>query len=110
MLPILQACQQYDALLNYWTSGQFFDAIYCAFGGEGVLGPVFPLFIAAALGTSLFVYGGSVVLPLVVLMLVGSAIVPFLPGTALRVVVMALVLGLGVVGFGIVLRLEGRTA
>jgi len=77
----MPACQK--ALSDLIVDGQFFDAIVCPHTETmGVL--VFGLLVYGAIGTSLYVYSGSAVLPLVLTIILGSVVVTQLPGIAVQ--------------------------
>lgn len=62
---------------GYWASGDWFTAIAQPF--MDLLGPVAPLMLGLGLGGMLFVWSGTLALPIVVFMLIGSMIIPLGP-------------------------------
>jgi hypothetical protein len=97
------ACGDYGAYQEFWINGQFFDAVFCPFGD--VLGGVgFALFVFGAIGLSLYIYSGSVVMPLVLTLILGSVVVTQLPSIAAQLVGAVVLLGIAIAGYLIVIR------
>jgi len=57
------ACGDYGTYWEYIANWQFYDAIYCMYGNEvGFL--LFPLLVYGALATGLYIFAGSLIMPL----------------------------------------------
>lgn len=99
---VLQSCGQYDAFWEYLVNGQFFDAVYCPYGAT--MGVVFPLIVFASLGMSMYIYSGSIALPLALTLILGSVVVTQLPGLAAQLVGIVVLLGLAAAGYVLIIR------
>jgi hypothetical protein len=79
------------------VSGEFFQSILCTFSQDvGLI--VFAGMVYGALGISLYISTGSAILPLVLTVILGGVVVPFLPGPFVQfvgVVVLLLIAGGG---------------
>lgn len=85
------ACRDYDAYYKFLIEGQVFDAIYCPFG-DALGGPMFALIFFGGILTATYVYSDGPVLPLTMVIILGSVVVTQLPSVAVQVVVAALLL------------------
>jgi len=92
---------------GYLRNFEPWDAIYCpltdVLGGDGV---ILGLLVAGTLGLMMVSYAGSMALPVVVLMLVGSVIVASLPAGALQIVGSALLLVIAGALYALIRRLQ----
>lgn len=102
------ACTDYDTLREFWTNGQFFDGVFCAFGGAlaPMPGSAFVLLFSAFLGVGMYVYAGAIILPLVLAILLGGVIVAQLPGVALKLVGMIVLLSIAAAGMILSRRID----
>lgn len=105
------ACGDYGPELSSLTSalvdGKFFDAITCAFANE-MGGALFALMVFGALGMSLYIYSGSVIVPVVLAIIMGSAILVTLPSSAAQLAGIVILLTVTVGGYLMVLWLNRR--
>jgi len=77
----MPACSQ--SLVELFADGKFFDAVVCPHTEVmGLL--VFALLVYGAVGTSLYIYSGSAVLPLVLTIILGGVVITQLPGIAVQ--------------------------
>jgi len=83
-------------LLTNPEGGNLFWAIKCSFTGTpGVADATLALFLFGTLGVMYYTADGSVVIPLVMSIMLGSIVVAFLPAGALNLAVVVLVFGVG---------------
>lgn len=99
------ACSDYTDYGDALADGAFFDAIYCTFGDQ-LGGVMFALMVFGALILALYIHSGSIELPLVVTVILGAVVVTQLPGVAVQVVAVTLVVGMAVFGMYLILRLN----
>ena len=97
------ACGDYATYAEFIREGQMFDALYCPFGDQ-LGGTLFALMVFGAIGMSLYIYSGSVVLPLVLFLIVGSVIIVQLPSAAVQLVGIVILLGITGIGYLMVQR------
>lgn len=90
------ACTDFNSYKEFVVNGQFFDAVWCPFG-DVMGGIVFALLFFAPLGISLYIFSGSIILPFVLFLILGSVVVVQLPGLAATLVggVILLAIALG---------------
>lgn len=99
------SCGEFAQATKYFAEGQFFDAIYCPF--VDVMGPVAaPLMFFAPVAIGLYLVSGSFLLPAVVAILVGAAVVVQAPAIAVNIVGIVIVLGIAFAVFVMLLRLN----
>lgn len=100
------ACSSYAGLSDLtsaWVDGAFFDAVYCAFVlqlGEVVTG----LLVLAPIALAMHTYYDSEAPLLVLFVIVGGALAAQLPHPALRIGVIALIIGGTAAGWYVVRR------
>lgn len=102
------SCNDYSTYWEFLSNGQFFDAVTCPYFDQMGI-PLTSMIAFAAIGLGLYVYSGSMALPLAVAILVGAALLAVVPGIGVNLVGIALVLGLAVAGFILVRRLIRNT-
>ena len=67
------ACSDYGAYFQFLKNEQFFDAVYCVFADSvGVL--LFPLLVWGSMGTALYIFSGSLIMPLVLTIILGGVV------------------------------------
>jgi hypothetical protein len=99
------ACGDYDTYVAFIRNEQFFDAVYCVFGDSvGVL--LFPLVVWGALGSALYIYSGSLIMPLVLTIILGGVVVVQLPAGPVQFVAAVVLFGIALAGYALVRRLE----
>lgn len=101
------ACGDFATYKEFWYAGQFFDAVYCPFGDQ-LGGLLFGLLVFGAIGLSLYIASGSATVPLVLGVILATVIFVEVPAGAVQIAAIAIVLMLGIAGYLIVQRLEGR--
>lgn len=69
-----------DKYADLWASGDWFDAVVQPF--LDLLGPIFPLVVGLGVAGMLFVWSGSMALPIVVMILIGGLLIPVMPPEA----------------------------
>jgi len=99
------ACSDYSALMEFWMNGQFIDGVTC-FYLSSVPGPLFTLIVAAAIGLSLYVATESAVIPVVAALLIGGIFAAELPGGAINLGLIVILLVIATAGYKLVLWVE----
>lgn len=99
------ACSDYSKLTEFWVNGQFFDAIFCPFG-DALGGVVFALIFFGAIGLALYIFSGSLVMPLVLTLILGAVVVSQLPSLAAQLVGAVVLVGIAIAGYMTVMRLN----
>lgn len=87
-----------QSLVDTLLAGKFFDAVVCPYS-ESIGLIVFALAVYGAVGLSLYIYSGNAVLPLVLTLILGSVVVTQLPGPAVQIVGVFVLLLLGAGGY-----------
>jgi hypothetical protein len=99
------ACSDYETYLEFFQNEQFFDAVYCVYGDSvGVL--LFPLLVWGAMGTALYIFSGSLVMPLVLSIILGGVLVVQLPAGPIQFTAAIVLFGIALGGYALVRRLE----
>ena len=99
------ACSDYDTYLEFMQNEQFFEAVYCVFGDSvGVL--LFPLLVWGAMGSALYIFSGSLIMPLVLTIILGGVVVVQLPAGPIQFVAAVVLFGIALGGYALVRRLE----
>lgn len=75
-----------------WGSGDWFNAMVQPF--LDLLGPIFPLATGLALAGILFIYSGSMALPIVTMIIIGGMLIPFLPPAAQSASLLLMLVGI----------------
>lgn len=104
------ACTDHSNPLKFLTdfSGSApFDLIYCPYA-DVVGGAIFALFVFGTVLTMQRIHGGSSVVPLVMVIILGSIIVVQLPGLGVNVLLAGFMLGVPAAVMFIVWRSEGN--
>lgn len=93
------ACGQYPKHpIEYWLDWQFVDGVTCYYGDQiGVSVFMLVFFLGTFLG--LYQASGSVMLPVVVLIVLAPVVVVLLPAIGVQFAVVILILMLAVAGF-----------
>lgn len=63
-----------------WTSGNWFEGVANPF--LELLGPLFPLILGIGIAGMVMIWSGSMSLPVVLMILIGGMLIPFLPPEA----------------------------
>ena len=102
------SCTDFNTLQQFWLNGQFFDGVFCAFGGPQSAMPAsaFILMVGAALGVSIYTYTGSIAVPAVLAIILAGVVVMQLPGIALQLVGIILLIGIAAGGLLLIRRLR----
>jgi hypothetical protein len=101
-------CSEYGSLWEFFVNGYFVRGWDCAMtGGDVAAQLMFASVIFGGVGLALFVTTGSVVMPAVIAILVGSVIFALLPATLANIALVAVLLLLGGLGLLIAFR-SGR--
>lgn len=99
------ACSDYDTYIAFFQNEQFFEAVYCVFGDSvGVL--LFPLLVWGAMGTALYIFSGSLIMPLVLTIILGGVLVVQLPAGPIQFVAAVVLFGIALGGYALVRRLD----
>jgi len=99
------ACSDYDTYLEFMQNEQFFEAVYCVFGDSvGVL--LFPLLVWGAMGLALYIFSGSLIMPLVLTIILGGVLVVQLPAGPVQFVAAVVLFGIALGGYALVRRLD----
>ena len=99
------ACSDYDTYLEFMQNEQFFEAVYCVFGDSvGVL--LFPLLVWGAMGSALYIFSGSLIMPLVLTIILGGVLVVQLPAGPVQFVAAVVLFGIALGGYALVRRLD----
>lgn len=99
------ACGDFPEYYQYLLNGQFFDAVYCPYGN--VMGGVtLALLFFAPIGLALYIFSGSIILPFVLFIILGSVIVIQLPGMVASLVGAVALLVIAIGGTLVILRLN----
>ena len=99
------ACSDYDTYLEFMQNEQFFEAVYCVFGDSvGVL--LFPLLVWGAMGSALYIFSGSLIMPLVLTIILGGVLVIQLPAGPVQFVAAVVLFGIALGGYALVRRLD----
>jgi hypothetical protein len=99
------ACSDYDAYFQFLKNEQFFDAVYCVFADSvGVL--LFPLLVWGSMGTALYIFSGSLIMPLVLTIILGGVVVVQLPAGPIQFVAAVVLFGIALGGYALVRRLD----
>lgn len=99
------ACTDYDTYWEFMINWQFYDAIYCLYGDHvGYL--LFPFLVYGALATSLYIYAGSLIMPLVLTIILGGVVVVQLPPGPIRFIAVIVLFGVALAGYLLVQRIE----
>lgn len=101
------ACGDFATYKGYWYAGQFFDAVYCVFGDQ-LGGLLFGVLVFGAIGISLYVSSGSSTVPLTLAVILASVVFVEVPASAVQIAAIAVILGIGIAGYLMIVRLEGR--
>ncbi|MDR9381145.1 MAG: hypothetical protein RI560_05660 [Natronomonas sp.] len=101
-------CADYGTLREFFTNGHFIRGWDCAMtGGDAATQLMFASVIFGSVGLGLFVTTGSVVMPAVLAILLGGAILTLLPATFVNLALVAVLLLLGGLGLLVAFR-SGR--
>lgn len=104
-------CGDYGSELSDLTTalvdGKFFDAITCAYANE-MGGALFALMVFGALAISLNTYSGSVIVPVVLVIIMGSVILVTLPSSAVQLAGIVILLTVTVGGYMMLLYVNRR--
>lgn len=101
-------CSDYPTLWEFFTQGHFIRGWDCAMtGGDAATQLMFASVIFGGVGLGLFITTGSVVMPAVLAILLGGAILTLLPATLVNLALVAVLLLLGALGLLIAYR-SGR--
>lgn len=103
------ACSDYSDPLQFltdFTGSHPFDAIYCPYF-DVVGGPILALFVFGMLLLMYRIHGDSMIVPLVLVMMLGSIIVVQMPGLGVKVFLIGFMLGVPMAVMYIVWRGEG---
>lgn len=100
------ACTDYTAYWEFWRHGQFFDAVSCPFV-EALGGPLFAMLVFGPALLGMYIYSGSIILPLVLTLILGSVVVVQLPSVALQLFGIVILLSIAGAGYLLVQRSEG---
>jgi hypothetical protein len=99
------ACSDYDTYLEFMQNEQFFEAVYCVFGDSvGVL--LFPLLVWGAMGSAMYIFSGSLIMPLVLTIILGGVLVVQLPAGPVQFVAAVVLFGIALGGYALVRRLD----
>jgi hypothetical protein len=99
------ACSDYNTYWEFMANWQFFDAVYCLYG-EQVGFFLFPLLAYGALATALYIFAGSLIMPLVLTIILGGVVVAQLPPGPVRLVGIVVLFAVALGGYLLVQRLE----
>lgn len=99
------ACGDYTEYWEFLTNGQFFDAIYCPYG-DLLGGVVLALLFFAPSAMALYIYSGSIILPFVLFLILGSVVIVQLPGAATTIVGAVALLVIAIVGTAMILKMN----
>jgi len=99
------ACGDYSAYWRYLINGQLFDALYCPFG-DLLGGVTLALLFFSPLAMALYIYSGSIILPFVMFLILGSVVVVQLPGAATTLIGAVALLTIAVVGTAMILKIN----
>lgn len=102
------SCTDFNTLREFWANGQFFDGVFCAFGGPlaPMPGSAFVLVFSAFLGVGLYAFAGAIILPLVLAIILGGVVVAQLPGVVLKLVGMVVLLAIAAGGMILARRID----
>lgn len=99
------ACGDYATYWEFLINGAFFDAIYCPFG-DLLGGVVVALLFFAPLAMGMYIFSGSIILPFVLFLILGSVVVAQLPGAAATVAGAIALLVIAVAGSAMILKVN----
>ena len=101
------ACGDFTQWIDYLSHGQPFDYVFCQY--EAVLGgTVFALFVFGTILLGYRIQGGSIVVPLVLVVMLGAVIVVQLPGIAVNALVVMFMLGTPLAVIYLIMRIRER--
>jgi len=101
-------CAEYDSLWQFFINGHIVRGWDCTMtGGDVAAQLMFASVIFGGVGLALFITTGSLVMPAVLAILVGSVIFALLPATLTNIALVAVLLLLGGLGLLIAFR-SGR--
>jgi len=97
-------CQDMRGML---VDGQFMDAIICFLtgGGDPLLEVLVPTAVYGSILLSMFIFGSSVLMPVIVSIILGGVIVAVFPATATTIVILAVMGTLAAAGQALVWRM-----
>ena len=97
-------CQDMRGML---VDGQFMDSIICFLtgGGDPLLEVLVPTAVYGTILLSMFIFGSSVLMPVVVSIILGGVIVAVFPATATTIVILAVMGTLAAAGQALVWRM-----
>lgn len=100
------ACGDYATYNDFLRNGQFMDAIICPYADQmGMM--VFAMLVYGAISLSLYIYTGSIIIPLVLAILIGGIVLIELPAIAVNLAVLVAVVALAVGVYLLYRRAEG---
>lgn len=100
------ACSDFSSYTEFIRNGQFMDAIICPYADQmGMM--VFAMLVYGAISTSLYIYTGSIIIPLVLAILIGAIVMIELPAIAANIAVLAAVVVIAVGVYLLYRRAEG---
>lgn len=97
------ACSDFSTYKEFIDAGQFWDAIVCPYADQmGMV--VFALVVYAAIAFALYYYSETVMMPLVLTIILGSVVIVKLPGIAVQLAAVVLLLILALAGYLLVIK------
>ena len=102
-------CSEWDSTWELFVEGYFVAGWDCAMtGGDSMLQLVFGMMIFGAVGLSLFVTTGSLLIPSILAILFAGVIFTLLPPTIVNIALVALMLSIGAAGILLTRRIDRR--
>lgn len=99
------ACTDYSAWHEFLANWQFFDTVWCPY--VDAVGPTLaPLLVIGPIGVALYLFSGSFLLPLVLIIILGGVFVGQLPAGPTQLIGIAVLLGVTLAGYAITQRLD----
>lgn len=99
------ACSDWANYGDALTDGAYWDAILCRLAESSSVG-VISLMVLGGLMLAIYIVSGSVIIPLVLMIMLSSLAYAFIPGIGIQIVAITLILGLPAIAYLVVMRLD----